>query len=148
MSRAAFVATVLGYCGTPYAAHQRTPGVGMDCPGPLILAARAHGLVAPDFDVNGYSLDPDGKTLRAHLDAHLERIGPDELQPADVVLAAYREELPRHLGIVTKILPDGRRYWVEAESVKFKRVVELRLVVHTRAMRIAQAYRIPGIDTP
>lgn len=138
----AIVETVLGYCGTPYVHQGRLPGVGMDCPAPAILAARHHGLVAPDFDIQGYEREPDGETLQAFCDVHMERT--TELLPATVLLCAFRQGRPRHLGVLVDATP-GRMYWVHAESRAHREVMKSRLVFGSLAMRLVQAYRIPGV---
>jgi hypothetical protein len=139
--RAEMVALVRSYCGTPYAPHQRQPGLGMDCPAPIICAARTLCLVAADFDVQGYSMQPDGRSIRAFCDQFMDRIDAKDILPGDVGLCAFKDEHERHLGVFTDTTP-GRVYWVEAESFRFKQVRETRL----GSLRITQAYRIPGID--
>ena len=141
-TRAEFVATARGYVGTPYHHQGRTPGVGMDCPAPLILAAREHGIVPSDFDVTGYSSEPDGVTLKRLCDEHLEPIEPSDVQAGDVLLCRFRGGHPRHLGIVTDTTP-GRWYWIEAEGQRQRQVREHRVLLGV--MRIAQAYRVPGL---
>jgi hypothetical protein len=143
--RTELVALVRSYCGTPYAPHQRKPGLGMDCPAPVICGTRTLGLVPLGFDVQGYALQPDGHSLREFCDRFMHRIETAAIQAGDVCLCAFGDEPERHLGVVTDATP-GRMYWVEAESKRFKQVRETRLILNSRAMRVTQAYRIPGID--
>lgn len=148
VTRAEFIATVRTYIGTPYAHQGRVPGPdgGMDCPAPLILAARAHGIVPPGFDVRDYPREPDGYTLKAFLDRYLAPIEFDDAQPGDVLLGRFNGGRPRHIGILTDNTP-GRRYWLEAEGHRARRVDEFRLILGARVMTIVQAYLMPGVQT-
>lgn len=138
-----YIATVESYCGTPYVHQGRLPGVGMDCPAPIICGAWHHELKPRSFDVTGYSRDPDGSSLQAFCDEHMERT--DRLAPATVLLCAFRDQPPRHLGVLVDTTP-GRMYWVHAESIAHRKVMRSRLVFGSRAMRLVQAYRIPGVE--
>jgi cell wall-associated NlpC family hydrolase len=133
------VATVRSYCGTPYVHQGRVSGVGMDCPAPIILAARAHGLVSPDFDINGYGAMPDGKTLLEWCDKHMTRTSNPE--PGDVIVVHFKSGRPQHLGVLTDNTP-GRSYWVHAEGLAHKEVRETRLDFGSRAMRLVAAYSL------
>lgn len=145
--RAAFAATVRSYVGTPYVDQARVPGPngGMDCPGPIILAAREHGLVLPTFDVTGYRRVADGHSLQAFCELHMRRITSDDMREGDVVLARFQNGLPHHLGVLVEITPDGRRYWVHAESYRYKAVIYSRLMFGPRLMQFVAAYRVPGV---
>lgn len=147
MNRHDFAATVLAYVGTPFVHQGRVPGPkgGMDCPAPIILAAREHGIVAPDFDVTGYGRIPDGVGLKGFCDAHLI---PLDREPdvGDVLLCAWGPaQPPHHLGVLVDATP-GRMYWVHAEGLAHKRVMRSRLVFGSRAMRLVQAYQVPGVE--
>ena len=142
-TRAEFIAVVRSYCGTPYVRQGRLPGVGMDCPAPLICAAWQLGIKPQTFDVVGYSSEPDGFTLQRLCDEHLERT--DSMAPGDVLLCAFRGGLPRHLGVLTDDTPD-RMYWIHAnDNAKHSRVHEARLVFGPHRMTLVQAYRVPGL---
>lgn len=142
-----FAATVRSYVGTPYVDQGRVPGAsgGMDCPGPIILAAREHGLVLPTFDVTGYSRAADGHSLQAFCERHMQRIASDEMREGDVVLVRFNGGLPQHLGVLVDATPDGRRYWVHAESCRYKAVIYSRLMFGPRLMQLVAAYRVPGV---
>lgn len=146
VDRADFLATVLSYEGTPYLHQGRVPGVGMDCPAPLIVGAWAHGIKPRSFDVTGYTGAPDGVTLKRLCDEHLEPIPFDQAQPADVLLTAWAREKfkPRHLGILMDANPQ-RRYWLQAEGYRHKKVMVSRLMFGVDGMHLVQAYRIPGV---
>jgi cell wall-associated NlpC family hydrolase len=140
----AWIEAVRKCVGTPYVHQGRAVGVGMDCPGPLILPARETGIKPPDFDVHGYNADPDGKSLRKYLDEHLTpEIGP--LQAGRVVLCAWSRERmrPRHLGVITEAAP--RLMWVHADGYRHKKVIETRLVFGVDGMHLVQAYSVPGV---
>ena len=148
-TRAAFLETIRSYLGTPWHHQGRMPGVGLDCPGPLICAAWALGLKPRSFDVNGYAREPDGLTLQRLCDEHLERIAYVESAPGDVLLCRFKGGHPRHLGILSA-LTDGRVYWIHADDKRDGerggRVREARLEFSPRYMMLVQAYRVPGLD--
>lgn len=143
-TRAAFVETVLSYVGTPFHHQGRLPGVGLDCPGPIICAARHHGLVAPNFDVTAYSRIPDGVTLQAHCETYMDRVQLDDAQPGDVILAGFRNGPPQHLGVIVE-RNYHRTYWVQAEGYRHKKVIKSRLVFGGRFLQFHAAYRIRGL---
>jgi cell wall-associated NlpC family hydrolase len=129
---------------TPFAHQGRTPGLALDCAGLLICVARSLGLIAPDFDVSGYSRRPDGNSLRTYCDLYMAPIASaDLLGFGDVVLVAWRNGLPQHLGIVAPYVHSGLSM-VHAESRRHQRVIETRLLFG-QAMRLVAAYRIPGV---
>lgn len=142
-TRADFVATVESYVGTPYVHQARVPGHGMDCPAPIILAARAHGIVPADFDVQGYRREPDGAELQAWCDRSMVRLEAAP-QPGDVLLCAFLDGPPRHLGVLVEAT-EGRAYWVHAEGYVHKRVMRSRLLLGSRGMRLVAAYAVPGV---
>jgi hypothetical protein len=136
VSRAAWLATVLSYQRTPYHHQGREPGVGMDCPAPLICGAWDTGLKPRSFDVKGYARDPDGWELKRLCDAHLEPIAYADALPGDVLLTAWARERmkPRHLGILT--LRGERTYWLQAEGYRHKTVRVCRLVFGVDGMHL------------
>jgi hypothetical protein len=142
VTRAAWVLTLMGYEGTPFQHQGRLPGVGMDCPAPMILAAREHGLVAPSFDVQAYPSEPDG-SLQPLLDAHLTRVPREALQLGDVVLNAFRLKKPRHLAYIV-----GERYgeWelLHADAVTGR--VQVERLQYGRYYRFVQGYAVPGVQ--
>jgi cell wall-associated NlpC family hydrolase len=139
-SRLDFLATVRGYLNTPYKHQARLPGVGMDCPAPLICAAVHHGIKPAGFDVTAYPRDPDGHTLQALCDEHLTRIVFSEVKPADVLLCRFREGRPQHLGIVSTLNP---LRWIHAASGS--KVRESQVAFGPMRMALVQAYRVPGL---
>jgi cell wall-associated NlpC family hydrolase len=129
------------WVGTPFAHLHRTRGHAVDCAGLVIGVARELGLVLPDFDVQPYAPSPDGRTLRALCDEHLEHAGLPVL--GGVVLVAWAAGPPQHLGIVGEF-EDGALTMIHAENRRQRRVIEQRLVF-SRAMRLVACYRLPGV---
>lgn len=142
VSSQAWVDWLLTLEGTPYRHQGRLAGVGLDCVGPLILAARHFGLQAPEFDVTGYTAQPDG-SLQPILEAHLDPVPRELLRPGDVVLNGFRLEPPRHIAIIV-----GQAYgqWVmlHANGLTGK-VQRERLPYGRRYYRFVQGYSVPGV---
>jgi hypothetical protein len=143
-TRAAFVATVRTFVGTPYHHQGRSPGIGLDCPGPIICACWHHGLKPLEWDVTGYARSPDGETLQAICDEHMDRIDYSMALEGDVLLVRFQQGHPQHLGVLSGIYPE-LRYWIEAEAYRHKKVIESRLIFN-RASALVQAYRVPGLE--
>jgi cell wall-associated NlpC family hydrolase len=119
-------------------------GSAVDCIGLVIGVARELGLVALDFDKNGYNRIPDGVTLKAGCDAHMDRVALQDLACGHVLLMCF-ESQPQHMAIVGKIY-DGSLTMIHAYShARPPRVVEHRLAPVWRA-RIVQAYAISGVE--
>jgi cell wall-associated NlpC family hydrolase len=148
ISRAAWVATLLGYEGTPYAHQGRLAGVGMDCPAPLICAAREHGIVPAGFDVAAYALEPDG-SMQPTLERHLVPVAREALQLGDVVLNAFRAQPPRHLAYIV-----GRRHgeWEMLHACSVRGRVIIERIPYGQGgrndgcyWRYVQGYAVPGV---
>lgn len=84
------------WLGVPWR-HQGRDHNGIDCAGLIIKVA--HGLGISSFDCSGYGLTPDGESLRAELERHVDakpaRIG-------SIVLLRFISA-PQHLAILTDI---------------------------------------------
>lgn len=144
-NRAEFVAYVRSLVGTPFHHQGRTPGVGLDCPGPLIVACWHFGLKPRTFDVTGYSATPDGFELKAHCDEHMQPLMQDMLLPGDVILVRWGKGPPQHLGILFDYPAQfGKFAMVHADSLRAKCVTETR-VEFGRAMALVGAYAVPGL---
>jgi len=146
VSRERWLATVISYEGTPYVHQGRLPGVGMDCPAPIIVGAWDCGIKPRSFDVQGYPRSPDGHTLQRICEAHMTRLpGLEAALPGDAILCAFRESgRAQHLGIVTDATP-GRMYWLQADGYRAKAVRVTRLVLGGRFLQFIAAYRVPGV---
>lgn len=79
--------------GTAFHHGGRLPGVGLDCIGVVVCAAKAAGL--GHHDPIAYPLRPNGQ-LRIGLDSLLVRV-PDAL-PGDILLMSFGGE-PHHIAI-------------------------------------------------
>jgi cell wall-associated NlpC family hydrolase len=141
ISRAAWLAEVLSYLGTPYAHQGRVPGVGMDCVAPLIVAARKFAIVPEAFDVQGYARDPDG-SLQPLLDAHLIRKPRAQLVPGDVVLNGFRLQPPQHVAIIV-----GERHgeWELLHAHGRVGKVQIERIQYGRYWRYVCGYAVPGV---
>lgn len=100
-SRAEIVERARAYLDTPFEHQGRLLGVGVDCAGLVIKVA--HDLGLSEFDIDGYSAQPDETTFRATLREHMDEISPRALQPGDVLTFHFGKE--RHMGIVSSIEP-------------------------------------------
>lgn len=141
ITRDDIVCEARSWIGTPFVHQHRQRGHAVDCAGLLIGVARALGIVAPDFDVTGYSPRPDGVSLRAYCDEHL--LPSEALHVGGVALVAWRNGPPQHLGIVTPYSAD-RLAIVHAEGQRHRKVIETRLVFG-REMQLVAAYSFPGV---
>lgn len=144
-TRAGIVAAARSLLDTPYANHQRLAGPegGVDCIGLPIMVAWLTAIKPRSFDVNGYTLQPDGSLLPL-ADLHLERTTQALMDDGDMVVVSWGDKAARHFGIVAphSTYP-GRKAIIHAYP-KQHRVVEHRLVFD-HFMRFVAAYRYPGI---
>jgi len=142
IQRAQVVTCARTWIDTPYQHQARLRTVGVDCAGLVIGVARQLGIVAEDFDVQGYSPQPDGVSLLAWCDQSMRQIRQDELQPGDVVVVAF-DKAPGHMGICGDYLHGGLSI-IHALGITAGRVVETRLVFE-RSMRFVRGYAMPGV---
>ena len=138
MTGADVVAAARSHIGTRWQHQGRLPGVALDCAGLVICVARQLGIVAPDWDVNGYVRVPDG-TMLAWCDATMQRIEKPEL---GAVLSLIVHRQPQHLGIVGNYRHGGWSLIHAASNAG--RVIETRLML-CKTMQIAGAWRLPGV---
>jgi cell wall-associated NlpC family hydrolase len=144
IERADIVAEARAWLKTPYMHQQRMKGIGVDCAGLVIGVARNLGMVAADFDVNGYSRQPDGFSLMAHCERWMRRIDRDEMQLGDVIVTRYDAD-PNHFGILADYLHGGLSV-IHALGTRDGRghVLEHRLDAGTLA-RFVAAFKLPGV---
>jgi cell wall-associated NlpC family hydrolase len=144
--RAAVVAEARAWLRTPYIHQHRAKGHGVDCAGLIIGVARALALVAPSFDVNGYSPTPDGTSMLRICDQFLTRIPLEQLQPGDVLVYQFSARLgPQHLGIIGDYLHGGLTLIQALGTADGKgSVIEWR-ITRRRWWTPVQAYSIPGV---
>lgn len=143
IDRAEVVTCARTWINTPYQHQARLKGIGVDCAGLVIGVARELGVIAPDWDVQGYARQPDGVSLRGWCEDSMTPIRRDEMQPGDVVLVAF-DSAPGHMGIVGDYLSEGLSI-IHALGVTAKRVVETRLMFSS-SMRFVAAYQLPGVE--
>ena len=141
-TRAEVCAQARLWIGTPFQHQQRARGVAVDCVGLIIGVARDLGLVAADFDVNGYPRVPDGRSLTALCREHMRPIERAAMQAGDVIEVAFDRD-PQHLGVLVDYLHGGLAM-VHASQTS-ARVVEHRLMF-SQAMQFRAAYALPGIE--
>jgi len=125
--------------------HQaRMKSVGVDCIGVVIGTARALQLVAPDFNIDGYTQQPDG-TLIETAGRYMTRIDQAAMQPGDVVAIAFDGD-PQHFGVLVDYRYGGLA--IVHASGKYGKVIETRLLFGTTplTMKFVAAYVLPGID--
>jgi cell wall-associated NlpC family hydrolase len=128
--------------GTPYHHQGRLPGVGLDCVGLVLVAAKKAGAVDPSFDVAGYARLPDGHSLMRHLRERLREVGQKEMKPGDVVCVAFAKQ-PQHVGVVGDYRHGGLSL-IHADGSRGK-VIETRLMF-TERMRFVAAFRLMEND--
>lgn len=140
--RVDWVATLMQCQGTPYLHQGRAPGIGLDCVGPLIWAARTLGLKPAGFDITGYTRTPDG-SLQPTLDEHLERVPRERLGLGDVVLNGFRLERPRHIAV---IVGEAWGEWLMLHANGDVGTVRCeRIPYDRRYYRYVQGYHVPGV---
>lgn len=128
------------HLGTTWMHQARLPGVALDCAGLVIVVARSLGLVAADFDVNGYDRAPDG-TMLSWCDQYMTLLATTE---PGAVLVLQKSDLsePQHLGIVGDYRHGGDSI-IHACS-HAGTVIETRLMF-ARNMVLRGIYRMPGV---
>jgi NlpC/P60 family putative phage cell wall peptidase len=96
-TRNKIVATARSYIGTRYVHQGRVKGVGIDCAGLIICVARELGLVAPDFDIDGYGRRSEGVEM---LELFRKFCGEEceDLSPGDILM--FQNGDWRHCGIL------------------------------------------------
>ncbi|MBK5910560.1 hypothetical protein CCR85_03520 [Rhodothalassium salexigens] len=121
--------------GTPFRHQGREPGLGLDCIGVIVVAARAAGFHPRDR--RDYGRIPRGTLLETALvAAGLRPVDPAEAVPGDVLVFTL-DRWPRHVALRT-----GRgmiHAWGEVG-----RVVEHRLSPDW-ADALTATYRFPGV---
>ena len=84
--------------GTPYHHQGRKPGVGLDCIGVPIAAARAAGLDVHDFA--GYGPLPMPEVLLTEIAKDCDEITLGEAKPGDVLCFKTGLVTPTHFGVL------------------------------------------------
>lgn len=90
--------------GTPFVIHGRAPGIGMDCVGLIIVAARAQESFPEDFDFNSYRVVTANSTMVDQFKLHFKEIDVGESGPGDFGIFKVRRRKNAdysHAGILT-----------------------------------------------
>lgn len=91
------IAAARACLGTPFHHQGRTPGVGLDCIGLVVIALRAIGI--PVQDRSDYAPRPDGVSLIAALEAHgAQKV--EQIKAGDILVFRY-ENRPQHVAMAT-----------------------------------------------
>lgn len=100
------------YIGTPFHHQGRAKGVGVDCVGLVVCAARDAGYTVRD--VTNYPRDPDGASLERIVSGQLERVRLG-WEAGDVMLFwVARSGLPQHVGIFAHDVESERPVLIHA----------------------------------
>lgn len=139
IARSAFIAAARAWLGTPWHHQGAVRGVGCDCAGLVMGAARACGLA--EVSVTGYPRIPRGHELEEWCDRYMARIPRADLAPGDVCAFDYGGD-PQHLGILG---------WRHGAVTLIHAYAPAREVVEVSFAepwigRLSIAYRIPGLD--
>ena len=131
------VAVARGWLGAPFL-HQGRTRAGIDCAGLVIVVCRELGVVPQDFDVTGYTRQPDG-SMPDVCDEYLIRC---PAQAGGVFTMRYYGEA-QHMGFFTPYRHGGLAVIHAVASAG--EVVEHRLDAVWRK-RIVRTYKLPGAD--
>lgn len=125
--------------GTPFHHQGRVAGVGCDCAGLVLIAARAIGHHPPDSE--GYGRMPKDGLLRDAVEQYL--VPAVDIAPGTVVLMQFETDVePRHVAIVGDH-PAGGLSLIHAYAPA-RRVVEHALDAAWQA-RIVALYTLPDL---
>jgi len=110
----ALIACAREYIGTPFHHQGRARGVGIDCVGLVVCAARDSGLAVNDR--TDYQRDPDGVTLVGMIAEQLDPVPLADRRAGDVLAFwVVSPGMPQHIGICTGETmihaPVGRRVY-------------------------------------
>lgn len=94
------IAAARACVGTPFRHQGRLPGVGLDCAGLGIVAAKSVGIEVKDF--LGYPRNPFDGMLKKMFDEqkNLQQIGVHDAMPGDVLLLRINAA-PQHVAILS-----------------------------------------------
>ena len=83
--------------GTPFHHQGRTPHVGLDCIGLIVVALRANGVAVRDR--TDYDRRPDGTSLIAALESH-GAVAVTTIKAGDILVFRYDRQ-PQHVALAT-----------------------------------------------
>lgn len=138
MMRSNFVAVAREMIGTPFKHQGRLPGVGLDCAGLVVCAARESGLQINDRA--DYGRIPHEGLFTSVVMEHCDEISQAEIMIGDVMMFAFRSE-PQHIAIVSHV---NTTMLIHAYS-QVGKVVENSLDASWQK-RLKGCYRIRGLE--
>lgn len=101
-----FLALARSYVGTPYRHEGRWPGLGFDCAGPFIVAARTVALLPTEYDYLGYPEDPSARLYQDFFEdfpRYMQEV-PPPVRRGDVILMRLLHRA-KHVAIVESVRP-------------------------------------------
>ncbi len=133
------IAKAREFIGTPFAHQGRLKGIGIDCVGLVICAAKELNLVPQDYDYITYRRSPDTSLLHFEFLRWCDYVAPKEACPGDVLClwSSTRTKLAQHTAFLTEKN-------TIIHSIMMRKVVETELGIW--ADRIVCAYRLPQGD--
>lgn len=103
MNKQDFIKSARKCLGTRFQHQGRMRGVGLDCAGLAVWAAKDCGEQVEDF--TDYKRQPLGHELLRTLQKHCYRVPLDERQAGDILVFQF-DDNPQHIAILTKEEPE------------------------------------------
>ncbi len=146
VTRSDVISEARSWIGTPYVHQHRAKRHGVDCIGLVIGVCRELGVVAPDFDVNGYARKPDGQTFLSRCSEYMDPVVPEDAKPGHMLVLSFRRE-PQHMGILADYLYGGFSLIHAYGSTDGKgRVEEWNLHADRKAFRPLAVFALRGVE--
>lgn len=120
--RERFLQAARSYLGTPFHHQGRVPGVGLDCAGVVVCAAREAGMTIADQ--SGYAHQPFGGLFEQAVLAHADPVSRAQLLPGDLLMFAFGGD-PQHIAVVQSLA--GQDIYILHAHSAARKVVEQRL---------------------
>jgi cell wall-associated NlpC family hydrolase len=137
-----FIAAARALVGTPFQHQGRLPGIGLDCVGVILVAARAAGKDIGDD--TAYARRPDTNLLLRHIRENgLKPVGMANLNPGDLIVMAF-DANPQHIAIVSEV-PENQPPVVIHSAANYRKVVEHSLAAGWRG-KVVHAWRFTDLD--
>jgi cell wall-associated NlpC family hydrolase len=141
-TRADVVIEARTWVGTPYHHQARLKGVGVDCIGLVLGCAWALGLVGREFDIVGYTKQPDGHLMDLAR-VYMREIPADTMQAGNVIVLSLPDE-PQHFGILADYRHGGLSLIHAFGADRTSCVIETRLMF-TNVFKLVSAFALPGV---
>ena len=138
ITREDFVNIARSYIGTPYHHQGRVPGVGIDCGGVVVCAAKECGYIIDDM--NDYACTPSHGSFVAAVKSRFIEISIDEIALGDLMIFSFGFE-PQHIAIISAVTP----LTIVHTYTHVGKVVENHLDLIWRK-RLRGCYRLKGIE--